>query len=90
MPKQSISDLLPCFVDYLRANPAWGSLHIVLEDGNHSNADVEFCISFAEQQGDEEGADLARLLLKMSKTQRGKLSRLAYEAIRAAMSRETQ
>ena len=72
--KLSVSDVLPRFEAYLRKNPSWGSLHIVLEDGNLKDTNVEFCITHADRIGDREGAELGRILLAMSKTQRGKLS----------------
>ena len=58
-------------------NSAWGSLHIVLDDFNLSNADVDFCIGSAKDKGDNEGEALAVILRNMSKTQRGKIARTA-------------
>jgi hypothetical protein len=66
-------ELLQKFFDYYEENPAWGSLHIVLADGNVSNVDVEFCIDYAKKNNDPEGEELGKLLLNMSKTQRLKL-----------------
>ena len=54
-------------------NITWGSLHIVLDDGNVDTGSVEFCVSWAEEKGDGEGAELARILLRMSRTQRLRL-----------------
>ena len=58
-------------------NAAWGSLHIVLDDGNVRDSDVEFCIGWAADRGDVEGEVLARILRTMSKTQRLRLGALA-------------
>lgn len=55
----------------------WGSLHIVLEDQNLADKHVRSCIEGAEANGDEEGAALARLLLTLTKTQRGRIGDLA-------------
>ena len=63
------------FKEYHEENPAWGSLHIVLDDANLEDSHVEFCVQWAEQRGDFEGAALARLLLRLSKTQRGRISK---------------
>jgi hypothetical protein len=71
--KPSISDVRDCFRSYLDLNPGWGSLHIVLEDGNVSDANVRFCVDYAQRNGDLEGERLALILLEMSKTQRRKL-----------------
>lgn len=71
------------FINYYQKHPAWGSLHIVLSDGNIKDHSVQSCIELAEQNHDYEGAELAKLLLIMSKTQRKKLPylvRRSYEA----------
>jgi hypothetical protein len=67
------------FADYLDGHCAWGSLHVVLDDGNLEDSHVRFCLDWAREEGDAEGADLAALLLQMSRTQRGKIGRLACE-----------
>lgn len=64
------------FLDYVYANPVWGSLHIVLSDQNLDDDCVRSCIDYAISEGDEEGEALGRILLKMSRTQRLKLSNL--------------
>ncbi len=70
------------FAEYLRRYQAWGSLHIVLADGNVGDDSVLFCKEFALEQGDTEGVELADVLLQMSKTQRRKLPYAAREALR--------
>lgn len=69
--------VLPRFRLYLHNNPSWGSLHIVLADGNVSDKDVNFCFEWATRHDDPEGAELAKILLKMSKTQRMKIGVIA-------------
>jgi hypothetical protein len=71
--KPSIPAVLDRFVAYYRQHPAWGSLHVVLDDGNVEDGCVLACIEWAEHHGDTEGASLAKVLLEMSKTQRLKL-----------------
>lgn len=58
-----------------------GALHIVLEDGNVDNADVDFCIQYAREQGDAEGERLALILRQMSRTQRTKLYRTRFSSL---------
>lgn len=58
---------------------SWGSLHIVLDEGNVRDGDVGQCIPWAEERGDLEAADLARLLLRMSKSQRWRVARKVQE-----------
>lgn len=72
--KPAVPDVVERFAGYYQANATWGSLHIVLEDGNVSDRSVEFCEQYAKESGDLEGAELAATLLRMSKTQRLKLS----------------
>jgi hypothetical protein len=69
----SVPDVIERFRAYKQANPCWGALHIVLDDGNVKNKDVEFCAEDALERGDAEGHELALLLLQMSTTQRHKL-----------------
>jgi hypothetical protein len=57
-------------------NASGGSLHIVLEDGNVSDADIRWCRDVAAECGDADGVVLAEVLLSMSRTQRRKLARL--------------
>lgn len=56
-------------------NGVWGSLHIVLDDFNLADHHVEFCIKYAIDKGDIEGAELGKILLQMSETQRNKIAR---------------
>lgn len=76
LEKPTIPDVMPYVLWYynLPSNGAGGSLHIVLDDGNISDFDVQFCIDYAKDAGDVAGVQLGQLILKMSKTQRLKLS----------------
>lgn len=46
-------------------NGAGGSLHVVLDDGNHERSSVEFCLNYAIKDGDKAGEALARALLAL-------------------------
>jgi hypothetical protein len=74
--KPTIPEVLDEFREYLRKNPVWGSLHIVLDDGNVGDDHVRYCLEQARAIGDDEGASLAEILLRMSKTQRIKLGKI--------------
>ncbi len=63
------------FRAYHDGEPAWGSLHVVLEDENTEATSVAFCLEWAKKKGDPEGEALARLLLRMSEAQRLRVSR---------------
>jgi hypothetical protein len=78
MDKPTIPEVLSLVKAYLEkdGNGVGGSLHIVLDDGNVEDSHVEFCIKWAREHNDEDGVKLGELLLRMSKTQRLKLSNL--------------
>lgn len=73
--RPTIPKVLPLVKVYYAkpGNGTGGSLHIVLEDGNVETSHVQWCLERAQEQGDEDGVALARLLLRMSRTQRNKL-----------------
>lgn len=76
--KPTIPEVLPLAKAYYAkpGNSVGGSLHIVLDDGNVKDKNVEFCLEQARLMGDEDGIKLAGLLLRMSKTQRYKIHQL--------------
>ena len=76
MTKPTIPEVIDDFRAYKAIHLAWGSLHIVLDDNNVTEPDVQFCVDLAIETGDVEGERLARLLLQMSTTQRRKLGRV--------------
>ncbi len=73
--KPSIPEVIDLFRAYYikTGSDGWGCLHIVLEEGNVSNHDIEYCLKYAKDNGDIDGENLANILLKMSKTQRLKI-----------------
>jgi hypothetical protein len=73
----TVPEVIERFASYHEEYAAWGSLHIVLDDFNLADHHVQFCIDYAEEKGDIEGAELARILLKMSPSQRKKIGRTA-------------
>jgi len=48
-------------------------LHIVLDDGNVTDGDVDFCVEVAKERGHRDCLELAQLLRHMTRTQRHKL-----------------
>ena len=75
--KPAVPAVLPIVNAYMAkpGNGVGGSLHIVLCDGNTDGHSVEFCQQWAAEQGDEDGEALARVLLRMSRTQRLRIAR---------------
>lgn len=78
--KPTIPDVAPFIEMYYRlpGNSVGGSLHIVLDDGNIDRSFVEYCKEYALEKQDYFGAALANILLRMSLTQRKKLSRKSW------------
>lgn len=58
---------------YLSIHAAWGSLHIVFEDGNIDRASVQFCQNWAVEHKDWLGAYLASVLLGFTDSELEKL-----------------
>ena len=69
--------ILDRFGEYLRENPAWGSLHIVLDDDNTQDSNVVWCIEWALEHDDAEGAALGWIVLGMSERRRLQLGKAA-------------
>lgn len=71
-PKPTVPDVLPLVHAYYAkpGNSVGGNLHLVLEDANVDDRHVAFCLKVAEDAHDDDGAAIARLLLRMSRTQR--------------------
>ncbi len=75
--KPSIPSVIHLFADYYSKNASWGSLHIVMDDGNVTDDNVRFCKEWARKENDKEGERLSDILLLMSKSQRIRISKKA-------------
>lgn len=74
-PNRPTVDQLRPLVEALYAKPGGGSgccLHIALDDGNVSDHCIKFCLENAIENGHADCEEIARMMLKMSKTQRSK------------------
>lgn len=71
----NVPDLREDVIAIYRRNPVGCCLHIVLDDNNIRDSDVEFCLRQAVDEGHELCERVARNLLQMSKTQRLKVSK---------------
>lgn len=77
MTRLTIPDVIDKFRVYHDRHAGWGSLHIVLADGNIEDSCIDYCIGYASDANDTDGELLAHILRNMSKTQRSKISRIA-------------
>lgn len=75
----TIPMVIEAFSEYQLEHPSWGSLHVVLEEGNVSNQCVQGALEYAQRTGDATGMILASMLLLMSKSQRGRIARKVQE-----------
>jgi hypothetical protein len=55
--------------EYYSENPAGGSLHITLDDGNYRKKDIEFCLKNAKENSDYWGELIATMLLEFSESE---------------------
>lgn len=72
--KPSVSEVLPEANGIYKRSPVGCCLHIVLDDGNIKDSDVQFCVDQAKENSHTDCLSLAEKLLIMSKTQRKKLA----------------
>jgi RNase P subunit RPR2 len=95
----TIPQVVEQFATYYEKNPAWGDLHVVLDDGNVKDVFVQCCLddvykslhndwraSHAQQMAWAEAHKLCRLLQRLSRTQRLKLP----HAVRRFVERRAQ
>lgn len=72
--RPSVRDVAP-YVDAIYDSPDGGAgccLHIAIDDGNLDDLSIQFCVNFALERGHPVCEKAARLLLRMSGTQRRK------------------
>jgi len=81
--KLTVPEVIARFRAYHSKHPAWGALHVILDGHNTETKFVSGTIERAEAAGDTEGGELTRILLKMSRTQREKIAKLAWSRHRS-------
>ena len=74
---KDVNEILKLAKEYysIEGNSIGGSLHIVLDDGNIEDDNIQFCINYAKENDDIKGVELAELIFQCSYTQRKKLYR---------------
>lgn len=55
-----------------------GAVHIVIENHNADDDDVEWCYEYARKEGDGAGMAIALALRQLSRTQRLKVAKVSY------------
>ena len=68
-------EILKLIKDYYskEGNAVGGSLHMVLDDGNLDNSDIQFAINYAKKEMDCDGIKIGEILLSLSKGERKKI-----------------
>ena len=74
-------ELIEVFAAYYRQNPVWGSLHLVMEDGNYGDEHVKCCIKWATRVGDKDGLALGIILKGMTRSQRFHIAKRARKLV---------
>lgn len=64
----------------LPGNSGGGSLHIVLDDRNVEDCNVQHCREWAEERNDASGVNMAELLLKFTEGERAEMLGIASES----------
>ena len=84
-PKPLVPDVAPVALAYYRlpGNGSGGSLHVVLDDTNLEDHSVRFCADWASAHGDYAGWSLALLLLRMTRSQRGRVGKRVHRVLGA-------
>ena len=74
--RPKVPDVRPLLTEYYAKpdNATGGCFHIVFEDGNYTDADIQHCIDRSHFVGDTDGVKLGELLIQMTRTQRSKLT----------------
>lgn len=78
--KKSLMELV---WDYYDGHPSGGSLHIVLDDGNTRDSDVDWCAGYACGKDDDAGMKIADELRLLTEKDRDYVYRHAYDRIKA-------
>lgn len=61
------------FKSYHERELCWGSLHIVMDDGNLEDSNVQFCMNWARVENDADGFMIAVILSEKTIEERQKL-----------------
>jgi hypothetical protein len=75
-------DLAKLIYYYYEENCGSGNCHIVLEDNNIRDSDLEFCIKQCKESDDYNGLFIMEKMLSMKKTARAKSIKTAWELMR--------
>lgn len=72
-PELLSTKLQHLMIQYHERNPGWGSLHIVMDDGNLEDEHVKWCLNYALENYDGDGAIIAYKLSQMTQEYRSHL-----------------
>lgn len=83
--KPTIPQVLPLVKYYysLPGHAVGGSLHLVLSEPNYESSSVQYCFERAKDKNDFWGMVLAKVLLKMSPSQRSRIAIHHYDYYKA-------
>lgn len=67
-----VSELIAEYYDK-PGHAAGGNCHVVLDDSNHEDSHITWCLENCVSEGDEDGAAIMRAMLQMTRSQRRRL-----------------
>jgi len=76
----TLPEVYPVFYEYIKRpeNCVGGDYHIIIDECNVKDDHVRYCLDEARQKEDKLGIVLGEMLLRLTKTQRSKLSSRMY------------
>ena len=75
---EKYEDIFNLIHEYYQKEPAGGSLHIALDDGNMDDGNIEFCLKFAKENNDSDAITIGHELQKFTEDERIEIYNLKY------------
>ena len=72
----TVPEVLDLFANYYEKHKNWNELSLVLLKANYNNDCAKFCLDEALKKNNPETIELAQILVKLSPTQRKKISQM--------------
>lgn len=82
MDKQTKADVLCDLIGhYYRYNPAGGTLHIVLDEGEVEDSSIDVCMELIEKEDDHIARAIAKLLYEFTEDERASMELVGWEPV---------
>ena len=82
MDKQDKADLLCSLIEsYYRFNPAGGTLHLVLDEGEVEDSSIDVCMELIREEQDYVAEAIAQMLYEFTEDERASMELVGWEAV---------